>query len=320
MKESTVSVIVGATTIAGLVGLAYLMTEIGGLSKSFETGYRLTIDLPTAAGLHEDSRVTYSGIDIGRIESIRFQDEPRTGVLAVAIITDTKVKLPGDVSAQVVSPLLGGSAIAHLVREPGPVNGYLATDGSATVSGESAMDFTKVADQVARLTDQFQGLSSEWTLVGENINLLIEQRSTGEVDAGDAIGNMATVLARTDKRLAELKTAIKGINRYVNDEELRDDVRATAANARELSTRFNDSLDTLRTRYVAVADDLSSVIQSMQKLADKTLEGGGTVGKMISDPDLYENLNDASERLKAAIDDVRLLVEKWKAEGLPVQF
>lgn len=320
MNERTRNLIVGITTVAGLVGLIYLLTIVGGLSQAFEGGYQLTIELPTAAGLHVDSRVQYNGIDIGRIESVRFQDAPKTGVVVTAMITEMNVELPDDVSARIVSPILGGSASAHLIREPGPVSGYLPADGSAVVTGEAAVDFSAVAQQMARLTDQFQGLSHEWTLVGENINLLVEQRSLDAVDDGQVAGNLATVLARADARLADLKQAIEGVNQYVNDPQLRDDVRTTAANARELSQRFNDSVEALRARYIAVADDLSTTIQSMQKLADNTLEGGGTFGKLMNDPALYENLNDASQRLKAAIDDVRLLVEKWKAEGLPVQF
>lgn len=332
MKECTVSTIVGATTLAGLAGLAYLLTAVGGLSQAFESGYRVTVELSTAGGLHVDSRVIYNGIDVGRIESIRFQDSPKVGVVAVALITDQQVQLPDDVRVTARFPsLLGGSAVADVNREPGPVAGYLPTDGSAQITGAPAVDFSQVAEELRkalggpmqefkRISDNFDVLSKEWTLVAENVNQLVQMRSTGDVDNGEAIGNMATVLARADQRLAELKEAVDGINRYVNDEALREDVRTTAANARALSQRFNDSLDTLRARYVAVADDLSVTVQAMQKLADKTLEGGGTLGKMMSDPALYENLNDASERLKAAIDDVRLLVEKWKAEGLPVQF
>lgn len=332
MKESTVSTIVGLTTLAGIIGLAFLLTKVGDLSQVLERGYRVTIELPTAGGLHEDSRVIYSGIDVGRIESVNFQAPPKAGVVAVALITNQQIELPDDVvvTARYLSPL-GGSAIAEISREPGPVAGNLPKDGSAQITGEPAVDFSQIAEELRnalggpmqefqRISDNFDALSKEWTLVGENINQLVEMRSTGSVDDGEAVGNLATVLARADTRLVELRQAIDGINQYVNDEELRDDVRTTAANARAVSQRANDSLDTLRTRYVAVADDLSAAVQSMQKLADKTLEGGGTFGKMVSDPALYENLNDASERLKTAIDEVRLLVEKWKAEGLPVQF
>lgn len=331
MNDRTINTIVGATTLAGIVGLVALLMILGGLSQSFAGGYQITITATDAAGLHEGSRVTYSGIDIGRIESVKFQEEPKHGVIAVALITDDSIQLPDDVTVNIQNPLLGGSATAALIREPVEVGGYLPTDGSAHITGEPAVDFTKIAEELRnalggpmqefkRISDNFAELSDEWTLVGENINQLVEMRSTDDVDNNEAVGNVATVLARADRRLAELKEAVEGVNRYVNDEELRADVRSTAANAKVLSGRVNESLDTLKARYVAVADDLSEVIKSAKSLADKTIEGGGTIGKMMSDPALYENLNDASERLKAAIDDARLLVEKWKAEGLPVQF
>ncbi len=332
MKESTRSTIVGATTLAGILGLAFLLFKVGDLQDMIETGYNVTIELPTAGGLHPESRVIYNGIDIGRIETINFQAAPKEGVVAVALITNPVVQLPDDVVVTSRFPsLLGGSAVADIGRKNDPISGYLPKDGSAVIKGEPAVDFTQIAEELRtavrgpmqefkRISDNVDTLSKEWTLVGQNINQLVEMRSTGDVDNGDAIGNMATVLARTDQRLAELKEAVAGVNQYVNDEELREDVRTTAANARALSQRFNDSLDTLRARYVAVADDMSVTVQSLQKLADKTLEGGGTLGKAISDPALYDNLNDASERLKLALDEMRLLVEKWKAEGLPVQF
>ena len=118
------------------------------------------------------------------------------------------------------------------------------------------------------------------------------------------------------------------------DEELKKNITQTAANARELtrnlsqwSTKvdgFTDdigaSVKELKQAYVNVADQLSVFIDSATKLADAARNGDGAMGKFINDPALYNNLNDAAARLSKAIDDVRLLVEKWKAEGLPVQF
>jgi len=321
MKDHTRDFWVGVTTLTGGVGLLVLLTVIGGLTQAFESGYRVTIQMPTAGGLNVDSRVIYNGIDIGRIESVGLQAPPDTGVIVMAVITESGVELPMDVSVVArFTSMLGGSAVADLTREPGPVPGVLATDGSAVITGGPAADFTQIAEQMAELASNFDALSREWTLVGENINQLVEPRGPALVDDGDAMGNLATVLARADARLVELKLAIDGFNQYVNDPQLRDDVRTTAANARQLSQRFNDTVESLRDRYVAVADDLSVTVQSIKSLTDQTLQGGGTFGKMVNDPALYENLNDASQRLKAAIDEVRLLVEKWKAEGLPVQF
>jgi phospholipid/cholesterol/gamma-HCH transport system substrate-binding protein len=321
MKDHTRDFWVGLTTLSGVVGLLALLTLIGGVTHFYETGYHVTINMPAAGGLHAESRVIYNGIDIGRIDSVALRPPPQVGVVAVAMITEPGVELPDDVMVVARFPsMLGGSAVADLSRKPGPVSAMLATDGSAVIEGEPAADFTQIAEQVAELAESFDTLSREWTLVGENINQLVEPRQIQTVDAGDIAGNLATIMARADTRLAELELAIDGFNQYVNDPELRDDVRATAANARQVSQRFNDSVESLRDKYVAVADDLSAAVQTMKSLAEKTLSGGGTFGKMINDPALYENLNDASERLNAAIDEARLLVEKWKAEGLPVQF
>lgn len=107
------------------------------------------------------------------------------------------------------------------------------------------------------------------------------------------------------------------------------DVRIDMPNARgltdkltasvdRLSNSLSDGVSALRSRYVALADDLAGAVGSLRAFADSARTG--TVGKLVKDPALYDNLNDATERLQKALDDLRLLVQKWKAEGLPVRF
>ncbi|MCG8510359.1 MAG: hypothetical protein MI741_14120, partial [Rhodospirillales bacterium] len=83
---------------------------------------------------------------------------------------------------------------------------------------------------------------------------------------------------------------------------------------------ISGGVDALKKSYVKLADDLSEAVVSMQNLVNQMSEGEGTVGKLVKDPKLYDNLNDAAERLNTALDEIRLLVEKWKKEGLPIQF
>jgi hypothetical protein len=44
------------------------------------------------------------------------------------------------------------------------------------------------------------------------------------------------------------------------------------------------------------------------------------VGKLLQDPKLYNNLNDAAVRLGQAIDEVKNLLEKVRKEGLPLKY
>lgn len=330
MSDHQRNVIVGLTTLAGLVGLVGLLMLFGYMPAILEQGYLVRVDLPRAAGLHDGSRVRLSGLDVGVVETVELRELPETGVVVTARIR-SEVSLPENVDVAVSSPFFGGGASIDLSPPEGltPPFETLPTDGTARLQGQipnlasaMAQELRAAIEQpmthLSQLTEDFDTLSNEWATVGRNINALIETREVAAVDDGQAKGNLSTVISRTDQRLAELERVLAGIDAYVNDESLREDVRTTAANARELTGKAADSVEVLQKRYVAVADRLGGAIDSMKKTLDQASRPDGTLGKMLADPALYDNLNDASQRMQKAIDDLRLLVQKWKAEGLPV--
>jgi phospholipid/cholesterol/gamma-HCH transport system substrate-binding protein len=134
--------------------------------------------------------------------------------------------------------------------------------------------------------------------------------------------------------MRELKITMANINKWTGDEQLLADFKATATNAKEASGKLNagvdkitgladssrENVDKLTKRLMGVADDLSKAVGSMQQTLDQAREGEGTVGKLINDPALYDNLNDTAQRLGSAATELQLLIQKWKAEGLPVKF
>lgn len=332
MDERRRNIVVGLTTVAGVIGLVALLMLFGYLPGFLERGYLIRVELPRAAGIHPDSRVRYSGIDIGSVESVRLQEPPETGVVVTARI-NPGVRIPRQARASVVSQLLGGGAsLDFSLVEPLPPDAqYLPTDNTAIVDGDIPDLASTLAQELRdaleepvanleRVSTQFEQLSREWTQVGANVNRLLEARDPAAVDAGEMAGNVATIVARLDQRLAELRTVLAGVNAYVADEQLRDDIRQTAANAREITASVDQNLETLVEHYVAVADDLSQTLAMMRATVEQARQPDGTLGKLLADPQLYNNLNDAAQRLQQAIDEARLLVEKWKSEGLPVQF
>ena len=263
--------------------------------------------------------------------------------------------MPKGVRVKADSPLLGGSPslafeISHL--EPHQVQEALPMDGSAQVEGQSltlmtqfaaemqaaisepTFQFTRMVDRFNEIGNQFDRLVEQWTKVGSQINALLEPRGMGDVDAGSATGNLATVLARADRRLAELEATISQFNDWIADPALRDDVRATATNAKVATEKITDSLERaddllanakddlsrLTLRYIAVADDMSGLIQTLQQAAASANTSDGTLGRLLNDAALYNNLNDSAQRLVQALDEFRLLIRKWQEEGLPIQF
>jgi len=333
MSEKKINLIVGVTALVGLAGTMFLLLLFGHVPTWLESGYEVVVRIDNASGLTEDSRVRLSGIDIGRVTSVYLRGETQQGVEAVTLIHDD-VRIPAGVRVRTESPLLGSSPtlafdVDHLTQQE--MAQSLPTDGSAVLEGESLTLMSQFAGHLeaaihepaqkfAQLTDNFEQLSAQWTAVGSNLNRLIEVRSVDDVDSGATSANLTTILIRADDRLRQLQTTLDGINQWATDQTLRDDVAATAANARQLTRSLGESVDRLTNRYVAVADDLAGVVETMRVVLDKAQSGQGTIGKLFHDPALYDNLNDSAQRLKKTLDEMQLLVQKWKAEGLPLQF
>lgn len=350
MTERSRNIAVGLTTVVGFVGLVFLLVLFGSVPAMLEKGYVIKVELEAASGLNPGSRVRLLGKDIGRVSQVELYTAPGKG-LKVMVTTQIRhgILIPKAVRVKADAPLLGGSpALAFEMQPnalPDDLNSFLPTDGSAIIQGQSLTLVSQFAGELKaairepterfnEVAADFHKLSQAWTEVGKNITDLTASRSTADVDAGKAAPNLATVLVRTDQRLKEMQKTIDAINAWVADEELHRNVLEVSRNARKITERVDGSLDkadrliddtrtnidALAKRYLAVADDMSGTIRSMQKTLDQAREGKGTVGQLLQDPALYNNLNDSAQRLKAVLDELRLLIEKWKKEGLPVQF
>ena len=321
MSERSRNFTVGFTTLLGLVGLGFLLMVFGYVPRLLESGYFINVEFPDASSLNPGSRVELAGIDIGEVETIDFKAPIGSGV-AVKVRVREGVQIPIEAEPQIEKPLLGGSpTIKFAVRDPGdtPPTAFLQTDGTAVVSGRLSA-LAGIFGQIERMSNSFELLSTEWQAAGQKMNGLLETQDLADVEAGRVRGNLNTAVARMDLRLAEIKNLLAGIDSFVNDPALRKNVADTAANARKASEQLAQSLGSIEKRYVALADDAAGVVEQMNRLLAAAAKPDGTVGKLIEDPALYNNLDTSVQRIGQAAEELRLLLEKWKAEGLPVQF
>ena len=338
MHHRTRDIFVGLTAIAGVICVAGLMFLFGYIPKFLEPGYIVHVNFPQAGGLNSSSRVILDGVDIGRLIQLDLQTPPKRGVVMTAQIR-SDYNIPENVRVTVASKLLGGSPALAFYTDHLPVaelDDYLTKDGSAELDGEIQGMLTEVTKKLQtyldpaiknlnQVADDFSKLSKQWTTVGDNIANMTAPRTLADVDSGKAQANINTLLARADQRMAELKTTIDHINNLVGDEKLKtslsnmiEQTTKTATAWEETAKSTQVTADSLSKKLYAMADDMSATIRSTQMLIDKAATGKGTVGQLLNDPKLYTNLNETVIRLNAALDEIRLLVEKIKAEGVNV--
>lgn len=353
-RERRRNIAVGLTALTGLGGLVVLLTAFGYVPAFFRTGYDVTLYMDDVAGLHENSRVTLWGRDIGEVAEVGFSEPDAPGRAYVRLRIEQAFQIPQDVEVRVEKPVFGGGPVVALVGGSRQT-GALATDGSAQLGSASIVDpqrqLESVSQSVESVTRDIAELKVSMVEVGDNINALFG----GE---GPGTPSLPRVVIGLEERLAELQRVMANAEKWLGDEQLRDDVTQTAKNARaltqsldqtvgELEKRYlalaesaearlakvDGTLDTankalegasasiseIETRYVALADDAAKVVMVIDKLVAKADSKDSTIGLLLNDPQFRANLMDTSERLNLMVDEARLLMEKWKAEGVPLR-
>jgi phospholipid/cholesterol/gamma-HCH transport system substrate-binding protein len=102
--------------IIALVGSAVMVFGYIQLPAMFGIGrYRVTVELPQAAGLYVSGNVTYRGTEVGRVENVRLTD---TGVAAVLSLK-SGIDIPSDLDAQVHSQSAVGEQYVTLLPRRG---------------------------------------------------------------------------------------------------------------------------------------------------------------------------------------------------------
>lgn len=323
MSERTRNIAVGITLMLGLAGVGLMLLVFGQLGTLFERTYPVYIDLPTAQGLTGGSAVRMNGLNIGEIAWVQMLEPPSLGVRVTARI-ERAYRIPAAAKVHVErKSLLGGSGVLVFDLsglDAQQLQAYLPQDGSATLAGQKVAAAGDPMQQISRLTDQFAQLSVEWTRLGSHLNQLVEPRQLQSVDAGQAQANLSSMVQRIDQRLSELQPVLENLQQWTGDPEFRRNVRAAAADTAAVMNRLNASLDPLMQRLTAAADNLARTLDALHTLAHQTRQGQGTLGQLMTNPSLYKDLNDAVQQLQALLTDARLLIQKWKAEGVPVQF
>ncbi|MDD5173840.1 MAG: MlaD family protein [Candidatus Omnitrophota bacterium] len=136
--------------------------------------YRLKTQFNYAEGLKADSVVKLSGIEIGRIEDIRFIYSPETKVELVLLL-DKDAKIHEDSIAYISSSGIVGDAFLGLT--PGSPDKPFAKDGD-TVSSEDPVEMRKIMRQVDTIAGSLDKTLEDFRELTSNVNGVVKDNRT----------------------------------------------------------------------------------------------------------------------------------------------
>ncbi len=344
----------GLTALAALAGIVWLLVFFGEVTPQLiQKEYEFQMRVANAGGLDDTSPVMLNGVKVGQVKSATVTDgREGLGVGAVLrVAVRPGVNIPKAATISVDKGFVGGASLefnsqglttaqSNDVIKPGDI-----IDGG---SPQTLIDSIRsmVQGPVQKFSDtatKIDELASEWTRVGKQVNDLISPRSLAEVEAGKP-ANVYSAIARLDSAATKADAWLSdtGVKKRVDDLLVKaDSVMADATQLAETWKQTGKSVtkaaDDLSGKAQQVATEVSAGAQDVFAKAKESLaqvqsageelsgmiervnQGQGTIGQLVTNPQLYNNLDAATLKLDKALAEAQLVLEKLKAEGVKLK-
>jgi phospholipid/cholesterol/gamma-HCH transport system substrate-binding protein len=333
--NTTRDLLIGFIGIVGLIGLTVMLLLFGELRFDQPDQYSVVFALDNAAGLNTGSPVSMNGVEIGRVESTMNALDPQEGVLLELAILDS-VKIPRNIRVSIATSFVGDTRLSLRTAppEPGqPDPGYLEPGETLKASAGGLLDeIAGLLDEriatFSRTAESIEEMASTFSSVGRRIDAIL---ATAENEDGTPL-NLSQSIRKIDRVAEEalqlladegIRTKIDTITAETTS--TLEAVRTTANSWNEAATRVSTqvdrasgTVDEAAESFIESSRQLNAALRSLQDITEQVNRGQGTLGMLLTNPDLYRSVNDASIRLEKMLREAQMLLEKYRKEGIPI--
>lgn len=269
MKFFTKEVRIALVAVAGIVILFFGMNFLKGLSL-FSSDADYYISFRDVTGLSESSPIYADGFKVGVVKGVSYDYDNNTDI-KVRIGLDHNMRIPRGSSAEIVSDMLGNVRVNLLLNHDSKES---INPGDVIVGNVSAGAIGKVADMIPSIEKMLPKLDS----IMASLNMLLADPAIAQ-----SLHNIQTVTGNLTTTTQQLNTLMAGLNKNVPG------LMRRADGVLDNTDRFTAHLAS-----VDVAGTMAQVNQTLanvQALTDQLNSNNGTLGLLMRDASLYNNLN-----------------------------
>ncbi|TGX80157.1 MCE family protein [Palleniella muris] len=268
-KYFTKEVRIALAVLAGIVVLFVGMNFLKGVML-FSDDYSYKVQIADANGLTQSNPVYANGLQVGVVRDVTVDFSNMAKGITVTIDVDKRMRIPEGTIAEVDADLMGNLKMNLVLASSSK-----SIEPGGTIMGRAADGvMNKLADLVPYLETIVPKLDSIMT----SVNTLLADPAVVAI-----LRNTETTTANLSTSTAELNRLLAQMNRQVPG--LLQKADKTMANTEQLTGNLA-KLD--------VASTMASVdatLKNCEELTNKLNSNSGTIGKLLNDSSLYDNLN-----------------------------
>ena len=269
MKKFSKEIQIGLVAIVGAVVLYFGLQFLKGLTV-FSTDSNYYVKFKDISGLSSSSPVYANGYRVGVVENIIYDFEGAGEIVAVVGINN-EMRMPKGTTADIVSDLLGNIKLELKLGDKAA--GVLAP-GDTIIGGQELGAMAKAAE----IIPQVQSLLPKLDSILVSVNALLADPALAH-----SLHNIEQITGSLTSTSKDLNSLTTSLNRQMP--QMLENADGLLANTNSLTRNLNE-LD-----LAATMQKVDHTLWNVEQMTAKLNSNEGTIGLLMRDPGLYNNLN-----------------------------
>ena len=252
------------------------------------------VEYTNVGGLTEASLVTINGLKVGQVDDIDFNDSPeKRGHLIVRFSLENDFEFSKNSVVKIYSPNpLSGSNLAIIP----------SYEGESAVSGdflkgqiESSL-FTSIGEKLDPIQAKLENVIVSADTLFQRINNVLDYKTS------ESIKRSVKGLELT---IVDIRETLSSVNSMIDSTSV--GLKETIENTKNITNNLSKVTDTLANSNIGeIMRKAEITLTTVNSLLDGMDKGKGTLGKLINDDAMYDNLTNVSKELENLLREMKL--------------
>ena len=257
------------------------------------------VEYARIGGLSESSTVTINGLKVGKVDNIEFDTSlEKRGHLLVTFIIDNDFEFSKRSIVKIYSPNpLSGSNLAIIPNYEGDI----AMSGDLLQGEMEESLFTSIGERLNPLQQKIESVIVRTDSLFGGLNKVLNDNT---------ISGINTSIANLSATIVDIRKTIEAVNSMVSDNQ--ENLKITIENTRNITANFSKVSENINAvDFKKIIDKADEAVGNFNEMSKKINAGEGTLGQLLNDKRMYDNLEAATGELEQLLRDIKLNPKRY---------
>lgn len=276
----------------------------------FKTGNYIYARYSDSKGLMVSNPVLINGFQVGSVSDIENADKNLSSIVVTIKLKDN-YNIPNNSVASIKDNPLGSPSIAVVL---GDSKAFLKT-GDTLLTAASAGLLGDVMNKLGPVGDQIKTTVHTLDSVLKNINTIFNPYTKNNLQS--VIANMnrttaslmissASIQAMLNQQSGAIAKSMDNVSSFTKNLAANNDkITRTLANAERTTDNFS------KADITGTVDKLKQSVNNLNSILEKVGSSDGTLGRLMNDKTLYNNLTNTVRSANILMDDLRVHPKRY---------